>query len=141
MQNMSKIEKGHNSIKFCKKLLLIAFFSKGLKSARNFAFLLSFFKFFRIFLKVIFALFQSQTRAKRIKKSKIVFCKRVLECNFAHITWSGRFNFKKRIGKTIVPYSPCWHARHSFHHCRKHVLDQGQDADQIRSSSLLPLWS
>ncbi len=80
------------------------------KSAGNFAFFDISLNLLEFFLKVIFALFKlrNQMRAKRIKKSKIVLCKSVLECNFAHMTWSGSFNLKnKQIYCTLLAMFAC----------------------------------
>ncbi len=84
-------------------------FSTDSKSAWNSAFFDTFFDFVKkkFFLGHISTFFQlwNQTRKKRLKKSKNVFCKCVLDFNFAPIKGSVFFIFKKKV-KFAVPYSP-----------------------------------
>ena len=81
-------------------------FSTDSKSAWNSAFFDTFFVFFKKkFLGHISTFFKlwSQTRKKRLKKSKNVFRKCVLDLNFAPIKGSVFFIFFKKV-KFVVPY-------------------------------------
>ncbi len=81
-------------------------FSTDSKSAWNSAFLDTFFDFLKKkILGNISTFFKlwSQTRKKRLNKSKNVFCKCVLDFNFAPIKGSVFFIFKKKV-KFFVPY-------------------------------------
>ena len=53
----------------------------------------------------------SPTRTKRLKKTKNVFYKCVLEFNFASISGSGFFIFSKKV-KIVVPYCTAYRACH-----------------------------
>ncbi len=98
-------------------------FSTDSKSAWNSAFFDTFFDFlkkkvFKGHNSTFFKLWR-QTRKKRLKKSKNLFCKCVLDFNFAPIKGSVFFLFKKKV-KFVVPYCPViWTGErdeaHSFH--------------------------
>ncbi len=75
------------SVKFCVFWHLFEFFQK---------------KFFLGHISTFFKLWR-QTRKKRLKKSKNVFSKCVLDFNFAPIKASVFFIFKKKV-KFVVPY-------------------------------------
>ncbi len=81
-------------------------FSTDSKSAWNSAFFDTFFDFFqKKFFKGHFSIFfklWSQMRKKRLKQSKNVFCKCVLDFNFAPIKGSVFFNILKKV-KFVVP--------------------------------------
>ena len=87
-------------------------FSTDLKSAWNSAFFDTFFDYFKKInffghISTFFKLW-SQTRKKRLKKSKNLFSKCVLDFNFVPIKESVFFIFKKKV-KFVVPQWWCVH--------------------------------
>ncbi len=88
---------------FCVHFLTI--FSNRFEIGMKFCIFWYLFRFFskNYFFLVILVLIESQTRKKRLKKSKNVFCKCVLDFNFAPIKGSVFLIFFKKV-KFVVPY-------------------------------------
>jgi len=89
-------------------------FSQLFQRIRNQREILRFLTPFSIFSKknffspisVLFSNFEAKRAKKRLKKLKNVFCKCVLDFNFAPIKGSVFFIFKKKV-KFVVPYWVC----------------------------------